>query len=202
MAIIKELFFSNENNKKNKIRVIDPCHGFSGRLIGSYCSGMVEEYTGIDLSEKTYLGALKTAEWIKSYENKLFKIYGTKINLVYGDCLVKMSKCKGCDLLMTFPPFLDVERYVGVKFEVEYDKWLTDFIDPFIKMGYGCLRVGGKMAVYLEKIDGRDFLKDFTEYAVKNGFQELNPVRFKMSYGENMRDKKETRSVPVLVFQK
>ena len=113
-----------------------------------------------------------------------------------------MEEHKDYDLLLTSPPFLDVERYCGVEFENDYSKWLNIFVGEFTKRAYSCLVNGGKMAVYLEKIDSHDFPKDFSNCAISNGFKQIDPVKFKMSYGENTRNKKVARIMEVLVFQK
>jgi hypothetical protein len=44
--------------------VLDPCSGFSGRLISCACSGKVSRYVGFDLSVPTYHGLLKTREFL------------------------------------------------------------------------------------------------------------------------------------------
>jgi hypothetical protein len=201
MAVLQELFPSAFNisnlfdcEEDKRIRVLDPCAGFSGRLLGCVCSSRVKEYNGIDLSKKTYNGLLKTKDWLGNCD--------VGINLVHGDCLTKMKKFKNMDLILTSTPFLDSEQYVGVPFETDYDKWLEGFINQFTLESYKCLRPKGKMAVYLEKIQSKRFPDDFGLCACNNGFKQIQSVRFKMSYGENMRDKKEARGVPVLIFEK
>ena len=206
IALIKELFpnatreddgLFGEGGFDNRIRYFDPCAGFSGRLVGAVCSGRVKEYVGVDLSERTFNGLNKTKEWLSDE--------GVSIDLVNDDCLKEMERRKGedFDLIMTSPPFLDVEEYVGVPFETDYFKWMEEFIRPFVVGCHGVLRTGGKLAVYLEKIAKHDFRDDFSEICIKDtGFKVCDPVRFKMSYGENNRDKTEVRAVPVLVFEK
>jgi len=203
MTVIRELFPNNYD-----VDVIDPTHGFSGRLIGAYCSGHVNRYVGIDISEKIHKGALKTKKWLNGIDSdSLLNGLGkptTQIDLYNDNCLEWMSAYKGngFDMLLTSPPFLDEEQYEGVAFETDYGIWIRDFIGPFIKGAYNVLKVGGKMSVYIEKIKKEDFPLDFTQVALNNGFKKCESIKFKMSYGENNRSDKSARNIPVLVFEK
>ena len=146
MAIIRELYPSGS------IKLLDPTHGFSGRLIEAYSSGIVRQYTGIELSKETHMGALKTAEWLPAEPNM-------EVELIHGNCLNVMPNLDNdFDLLLTSPPFLDVEQYFGVEFETNYNEWLSNFIKPFIQNAYTCLKKGGRMVVYLEKSIDISFL--------------------------------------------
>jgi len=190
MAVLKELY------PNGGIRYLDPTHGFSGRLIGAYCSGLVDEYVGIDLSKDTHNGSLKTVEWMKDLSNM-------KVDLLEGDCLDIMPQLGNYfDLVFTSPPFLDIEQYKGVPFQTNYGQWMDTFISPFCHACFRSLKSGGKLAVYLEKIGGYDFRNDFSNIAIKEGFVRCSPILFKMSYGENNRDKMITRGVPILIFEK
>ena len=190
MAIIKDLF------PCGGIRYMDPTHGFSGRLIGSYCSGLIDEYVGIDLSIHTHKGAMKTVEWMEGLSHM-------NVKLLHGNCLQLMPEIGGnFDLVMTSPPFLDVEQYKDVPFETNYIKWLDEFVFLFCKYSFEALKGGGKMAVYLEKIKGNDFRYDFINIAKKVGFIQLDSINFTMSYGENNRNNNAMRYIPILVFQK
>ena len=189
ISILKDIF----GNKKG-IKLLDPCAGFSGRLIGSVCSGVVGSYTGIDISSKTVDGLLKTKEWLDNC--------GVEINIIHNDCLAEMDGYKDYDIILTAPPFLDMERYIDVEFETDYDKWISNFITPFVQKAHSSLCVGGKLAVYLEKIDEYDFFKDFEDISVFAGFNVLEPIKFNVSYGENNKGNKESRAVKVLVFER
>ena len=189
MSILKDIY-----GDKKGVKLLDPCAGFSGRLIGSVCSGVVGTYTGIDISSKTVNGLLKTKEWLGDC--------GVDINIVCNDCLTEMDRCKDYDIILTSPPFLDMERYIDVEFETDYGKWISNFITPFIQKSYSSLCSGGKLAVYLEKIDKYDFPKDFEDISISSGFNVLEPIKFNVSYGENNRGNKESRIVNIFVLKK
>jgi len=190
MSVIKELY------PLGHIKYLDPTHGFSGRLIGSYCCGLVDKYVGIELSQETYMGAKKTVEW-------MCDLFDMDVELIHGDCIDIMKNIDEVfDLIFTSPPFLDVEQYKNVTFQTDYKQWLEIFIVPFCQQCFNRLKTGGKMAVYLEKIDNHDFPNDFKNIAEKNGFINNSPISFRMSYGENNRNVKKDRLVNVLVFSK
>ncbi|MFW5879943.1 MAG: hypothetical protein ACOCUV_03880 [bacterium] len=192
MSVLKELY------PDGNIKYLDPTHGFSGRLIGAYASGLVNKYVGIDLSFETHKGANKTVEWMNGVPD-----FNMEVDLINGDCLVEIPRLNDdFDLVFTSPPFLDVEQYKGVPFETDYKEWLEDFICSFCSLSYECLRAGGKLAVYLEKINNYNFRDDFRKIAIQNGFCQCDSILFKASYSENNRNKKTHRGIPILIFEK
>lgn len=180
-----------------KINLLDPCAGFSGRLIGSYASGIVDTYTGIDLSPETYNGLLKTKEFIDSLNGDF------NSNILFGNCLEVMpTLAESADFIFTSPPFLDEEQYMKVPVETDYNRWREIFIEPFIRGANIALKSGGKLAVYTEAIRRNDFPKDFCNMAESLGFARCPDIPFKMACRENLRRFRADRTVNVLVFQK
>jgi len=180
-----------------RITVLDPCSGFSGRLLGCYASGIVKKYIGVDLSRKTYDGLIKTKEWIGGFSN------GFESDIRFGNCLDILPTIKeDIDFVFTSPPFLDEEEYIGVSVENNYDAWKKIFIDPFIRKVYGALRTGGLFSVYTETIRRNDFPFDFCNIAKEVGFKKLDDIKFKMPSRENLRKNSTHRIVKVMVFEK
>jgi hypothetical protein len=179
----------------NNVTWLDPCHGFSGRLIGAYASKRVDKYIGVDLSPETHEGALETKKWLEDLDGEM------KIDIIHGDCLEEMGD-KKADLIMTSPPFLDVEVYKGVPYDTDYQNWMSSFIEPFIKKSYRSLEDNGYFVLYLEKIRRHDFVSDFSDICKQEGFNRLSDIEFAMSYGENNRGDKSSRCVSILVFRK
>lgn len=191
MIILKHLY----NGKK--ITILDPCSGFSGRLLGSYCSGIVKKYIGIDLCDKTYDGLIKTKEWLTSFGSDF------KADILKGSCLdILPTINQSVDFIFTSPPFLDEEEYVGVTVERNYETWKNIFIRPFIEKSYSVLKSGGLFSVYTEAIRRNDFPLDFCNIAREIGFNRLDDINFKMASRENLRKKSTHRSVKVIVFEK
>lgn len=196
MKIIKRLFPHVQTG--SFLSVLDPCAGFSGRLFGAFCSGMVRRYVGVDLSVLTVTGLQKTRNWLRRFNDAV------GIELIHDNCLNYMSSytLEKFDLILTSPPFFDVEQYVGVGVETNYDEWKKNFVIPFIRNGFRCLQDGGLLALYLEKVGKFDLPKDFTELANENGFVLCQPITFKMTCGEYNRSSGTKRSIEILVFER
>jgi tRNA G10 N-methylase Trm11 len=191
ISILKHLYTGQ------RIIVLDPCAGFSGRLIGSFCSGVVDKYIGIDLSEKISTGLLKTKEVLRTINDNF------KIDIIQDDCLNAMNNFEGnIDCVFTSPPFLDEEEYVGVQIEKDYEKWKQNFVKPFILDAYRVLKNEGRLVVYIESIRKHNFPMDFCDIADDIGFKKEKNILFRVAYGENLRDKSISRSVKIIVFQK
>lgn len=192
MAIVRELCktYSLEN-----ISVLDPCAGFSGRLIGAACSNLVSQYIGIDISQHTYNGLVQTKKWLSS-------ITDMSIDIICDDCLSAIPKFQNCDTIITSPPFLNSEIYLDVPYETDYTKWMDSFVTPFIQASYNSLKVSGIMVLYIEKINKHNFPVDLSNQCLNIGFCQKSSIPFKMSYGENNRAKKKNRNINVLIFQK
>ena len=101
------------------------------------------------------------------------------------------------DVILTSPPFFDVEEYKGVKAPDNYDRWLGDFLVPLFALCRQRLKSGGKLAMYTDNFRRNDIKK----IAEEAGFVPCLPVCFKMGYTENFRLQKTTRTVDVLVWR-
>jgi hypothetical protein len=120
--------------------VLDMTMGWGGRLVGA-CILNILKYTGIDLNH-----SLK-----KPYENMisfLKPMTNTKIKLIFKDALkVDYSKID-YDLVLTSPPYYNIEIYNNQKFMTK-ETWDEEFYKPlFIKTwnylkrdGHYCLNV-------------------------------------------------------------
>jgi len=182
--------------ERTDIRVLDPCAGFSGRLIGCASSALVAEYTGIDISQKTYNGLVQSAIFLKSIGSTM------ESKVICGDCLVELPKCGGgFDLVLTSPPHYDLEEYDGVKLpDVGYRGWLEKFITPLISAMKWSLSPSGKICLYLEKIHGFDFPSDAEKIAMATGLKINDHLPFTMSLGEHLRSTKTKRSINIAVW--
>jgi tRNA1(Val) A37 N6-methylase TrmN6 len=193
MALLQELY-----PDKRDVRLLDPCAGFSGRMIGAAASKRVSEYHGIDFSKETADGLNKTACFLGESGSPM------KATISYGDCVSIMPMLpKDYDLVFTSPPFLDVEEYKNVVPEHNYAKWLREFITPFIAAAFGRLKAGGQLAIYSENINSRKaFSDDFMKLAEQVGFKAESPVVFKKSRGTYQRSKEKFKPTPIYVWRK
>ena len=118
----------------NPTSVLDMTMGWGGRLVGA-CALNIPKYTGIDLNM-----SLK-----KPYEDmvKVLKEHSsTKITLMFKDALkVDYSKLD-YDLVLTSPPYYNVEIYEGTK-RMSEEEWDKTFYEPLFKKSWAGLKEGG-----------------------------------------------------------
>lgn len=109
-------------------------------MLGAWLEGC--EYSGYDLSPNTYRGLVRIAEFV-GYDPKIMNMSCTE------------ADWPECDLILTSPPFYDVEKYVGGNQPwMEYtsrEEWISRFVQPFID------RVDATCALYLDHKTKDDF---------------------------------------------
>ena len=190
-SIIRELW-----GTQTGLEVLDPCAGFGGRLFSSAASGSVRRYVGIDLSKKTYDGLLKSVEFLKSVGCEM------EVDLRNADCVSELSKIDGSfDMVMTSPPFFDVEEYVGVELPVDYAEWFSGFMEPMMRLCSERLKVGGKMAFYIENVGKYHVPEDCLKISESMGLRTLDPIHFIMNFGASRR-KEVGKGINILVWEK
>lgn len=193
--VAKKIYETLSDGKE--IDVLDPCHGFSGRLIGAMFCKYVKSYHGIDFSKETHVGAINT-------KNELLNETNCEIKLDLGDCIEVMKNInQQFDVIFTSPPFFKKEKYVGVDIEgLTWDKWIEQFVNPFGASCFSKIKVGGKCALYLENSLSFKLKEAFTLSLINAGFKLISPIRFKMSNGEYGRSKLSFRMIDIICFQK
>ena len=109
-------------------RVLDPCHGWGGRLIGAMLAD-VQEYVGVDPSPVAHAGVVRIYDAFKEYQD-------TKVTLIaqpFEDCKWKDGEF---DFAFTCPPYFDVEKYEGedtsTKRYPKFEQWCESFYRPLI----------------------------------------------------------------------
>ena len=120
-------------------RVLDPCHGWGGRLIGSLLFD-ASIYVGIDPSPIANRA-------VNNIYNS-FSVYATT------DAKFIKSPFETCelgdmifDIAITSPPYFDVEKYDGdetsTKKYPQFDLWVDGFYKPMIEKVYKHIKKGG-----------------------------------------------------------
>jgi len=189
--MIKHHLFGDEH-----ISVLDPCAGFSGRMLGFSASG-ISKYVGIDLSPDTVSGLNKTAEFIR-------KQIDMDLSVIHGDCLEELDRVSDCfDLVFTSPPFLDVEKYKGVTPSSDYSEWLSNFVEPFISKSVEHVRDGGYFGLYVEDIRRKyNLVDDCKKIAEKCGIVFHETIPFATQRREYLRKTREDRNIDILIWKK
>lgn len=134
--------------KKDKLRILDPCAGWGGRMIGA-ASIPHTYYEACEPSTKTYEGLLKLGEWLQTLQPS----FEFKINHIPYEEFDNWDKF---DIALTSPPYYNTEHYSDEptnslnKFDT-LEKWFDGFYQPLIlntikRIGSGCfiLNVGNR----------------------------------------------------------
>ena len=121
-------------------RVLDPCHGWGGRLVGALLAD-VRHYCGIDPDTDTHRGVQLMADTFLDYCKE------TTVELIEAPFEDVVLDEGVYDMALTSPPYFDVEQYRGGEQAHEkfpkYDLWVAGFYRPLIAKTYGALRPGG-----------------------------------------------------------
>ena len=119
-------------------RVLDPCAGWSGRMLGSVAAGA--EYIAFEPNTETYEGLLK-----------LIKLLGIEDKVrIIKDSALEMDKYDigEFDLILTSPPYFDLEVYShedtqSIKGCDTYSMWVNNFLKPLIELSISHMKQNG-----------------------------------------------------------
>lgn len=124
-------------------RVLDPCHGWGGRLVGAMLAD-VQEYVGVDPSPVAHAGVVRIYDAFKEYQD-------TKVTLIaqpFEDCKWKDDEF---DFAFTCPPYFDVEKYAGedtsTKRYPQFEQWCSSFYRPLIVNTMRALKYDGVFCI-------------------------------------------------------
>ena len=119
-------------------RVLDPCAGWGGRMLGSVAAGA--EYIAFEPNTETYEGLLK-----------LIKLLGIEDKVrIIKDSALEMDKYDigEFDLILTSPPYFDLEVYShedtqSIKGCDTYSMWVNNFLKPLIELSISHMKQNG-----------------------------------------------------------
>lgn len=177
-------------------KVLDPCSGWGGRLIGFLASNAIE-YQGIDASPNQVAGDLDIYETYKDVLNKEKKV------AIDVSPFEKYENKEGYyDLVLTSPPYFDREKYIGGEQSHEYsnyDVWKESFYKVLIEKSYASLKEGGIMCLQVGS-QVYPLLKDGKQIAKQIGFKvlEVRETQMKNHFNQTAEEDGEV----VLICQK
>lgn len=130
-------------------KVLDPCAGWGGRLVG-FLASTANEYQGVDASPYQVKGDLAIYECYKDVVNE-----SKKVSIICSPFEKFEIKKEYYDMALTSPPYFDVEKYEGGEQSRNYgnyEKWKDCFYKILIskvhsalkKNGIFCLQVGNQ----------------------------------------------------------
>jgi hypothetical protein len=139
-------------------KVLDPCSGWGGRLLGFASTGLGGEYFSTDPSTKTFQGLLQLREFILSAEN-ISKPEIKLFNLPFEDLDVPENYF---DFAFTSPPYYDTEIYSDEETQASnryktLEEFNKKFLSALIAKTMKALKQG---AVFILNIGGSQYRFD------------------------------------------
>lgn len=121
--------YTRYKNGKQSLKVLDPCCGWGGRMIG--CASIPNTtYIGCEPCTQTYEGLLKLGEWLKTLQPSFsYVIYKVQFEEFISE--------GGFDIALTSPPYYNTEHYSeeetnSMNRYKTYDMWVDGFYKPLI----------------------------------------------------------------------
>jgi DNA polymerase I-like protein with 3'-5' exonuclease and polymerase domains len=130
---------AKEYNLTKLSRVLDPCAGWGGRMIGF--STVVDSYTCCEPSTKTAVGLRKLHDWLRVFRSDFS---ATIHEAPFEDIELPPASF---DFALTSPPYYDTERYADEPTNSfnryhSFDDWCRGFYEPLIHRTMAALKPG------------------------------------------------------------
>ena len=139
-------------------RVLDPCAGWGGRMLGCIASGA--EYVAFEPNTETYQGLLKLIEFL-GIEDKV---------RIIKDSALEMDKYDigEFDLILTSPPYFDLEVYShedtqSIKGCYTYSMWVNNFLKPLIELSTSHMKQNGWSCWNVHNVGKMKMIEDVKE---------------------------------------
>ncbi len=131
--------YCNAKYKGSQLRILDPCAGWGGRMIGAASVGAY--YEAWEPSTATYNGLIKLGRWLEKFDT------GFKFVLHHEPFEDSTIPSKKFDIALTSPPYYDTEIYSDESTNSlnrydTFDEWVQGFYHPMIHSAMGSLRGG------------------------------------------------------------
>ena len=122
----------------NAKKVLDPCIGWGGRMLGALAAGA--EYVGCEPDPKTVAGLRGILEDLPSDARKA--------TIIAEPAELGLDCVKGLfDMVLTSPPYFNLEVYTGGDQSTNkyntWELWTENWLKPVILKGLGLLKEGG-----------------------------------------------------------
>ena len=180
--------------------ILDPCHGWGGRLVGALLAG-ARSYTGVDPSPEAHRGVERIKDAYLPYCQDATR----RVELIekpFEDC---SFEAESFDFALTSPPYFDVETYAGEDTSSrrysQYPLWVEKFYRPLIKNTHKYLRPGGVFAL---QVGGQKYplIKDGSEIAKAVGFSvEVRSPKY-LQVDANLHNTENERQEALLILTK
>jgi hypothetical protein len=145
-------------------RVLDPCAGWGGRLIGWMCALQGGSYRGIDAS----------AEGCRGFARMIGELRVENAAVEHAAFEDVELEAEAYDFAFTSPPYFTLERYGTDPEQAEvryptYEAWRAGFLAVLIRNTLRALRPGAAFALVVSRAGDYDIPKDALECARAEG---------------------------------
>ena len=137
--VARTIYLRYADGKKN-FKVLDPCCGWGGRMIG--CASIPNTtYVGCEPCTETYDGLVKLGEWLKTLQ----PTFNYQISKVPFEDYKTDEKF---DMALTSPPYYNTEKYSDEETNSlnrydTYERWVDGFYNPLILNTMSHINDGG-----------------------------------------------------------
>lgn len=128
-------------------RVLDPCIGWGGRMLGAVAAASDCVYYGAEPCSKTFDGLQKVLLKIPKEARERVHISG-KTGEEYLDELLADNDCELFDCILTSPPYYNLEVYSkestqSVEAHPTWEEWLVEWLEPLVARCLALLKEDG-----------------------------------------------------------
>jgi len=180
--------------------ILDPCHGWGGRLCGAMMAD-VGLYVGVDPSPEAHAGVEREYAAFSQY------CAGTSAEFIMAPYEDADLGDRIFDMAITSPPYFDVEQYHGEGQAHErypkYGAWVDGFYRPLILKTYAHLKADG---VFILQVGSQTYplLEDGKRLAAAAGFvvEDVRPLGGGTNSALHGNDDEDADNEKIIVLRK
>ena len=140
--------------------VLDPTAGWGGRMLGAWALDI--DYTGIDTNTElkpAYDGMIDFLDKEQAFDSDLFETQASKLKMIYESCLdVDFSEIP-YDMVLTSPPYINLELYEHMEPWQSDEAFYKDFFLPLFEKCLKHIKIGGNVCFNISPKMYEDALK-------------------------------------------
>ena len=140
--------------------VLDPTAGWGGRMLGAWALDI--GYTGIDTNTElkpAYDSMIDFLDKEQEFDSNLFETEASNLQMIYESCLdVDFSKIP-YDMVLTSPPYINLELYEHMEPWQSDEAFYKDFFLPLFEKCLKHIKIGGNVCFNISPKMYEDALK-------------------------------------------
>ena len=146
--------------KYNATSVLDPTAGWGGRMLGAWALDI--DYTGIDTNTElkpAYDSMIDFLDKEQEFDSNLFETEASNLQMIYESCLdVDFSEIP-YDMVLTSPPYINLELYEHMEPWQSDELFYNDFFLPLFEKCLKHIKIGGNVCFNISPKMYEDALK-------------------------------------------